>query len=215
MGEILVIGGPGTGKTRMILKFLPDFKKVVWVTTIKSAEVVRRSIEPMFNIELWIIDTHTWVKRSTHTERDIIVSNPINLNEVSLAIGRVLDIVGKGYLLAFDSISGLLLYHATQRVVHFLRNILVRLESDNASGIFTLVKNAHDIHTETSVSLMFSNIIELERRFDKDVKRFIKLVKTLGYVEPEFAEFTIDKDGIHLPNRIENFIREQLKKTYA
>jgi KaiC/GvpD/RAD55 family RecA-like ATPase len=215
MGDILVIGGPGTGKTRMILKFLPDFKKVVWVTTIRSAEVIRRSIEPMFDVDLWIIDTHTWVKRSTHTEKDIIVSNPINLNEVSLAIGRVLDIVGKGYLLAFDSISGLLLYHATQRVVHFLRNILVRLESDDASGIFTLVKNAHDIHTETSVSLMFSNIIELERRFDNDVKRFIKLVKTLGYIEPEFAEFTIDRDGIHLPKRIEDFIREQLKKTYA
>jgi KaiC/GvpD/RAD55 family RecA-like ATPase len=215
MGDILVIGGPGTGKTRMILRFLPDFKKVVWVTTIKSAEVIRRSIEQMFDIELWIVDTHTWVKRHTHTERDIIVSNPINLNEVSLAIGRVLDLVGSRYLLAFDSISGLLLYHATQRVVHFLRNILVRIESDKASGIFTLVKNAHDVYTETSVSLMFSNIIELERRFENDVKRYVKLIKTFGYIEPEFAEFTIDAEGIHLPKPIEDFIREQLKRSFA
>ncbi len=129
-----------------------------------------------------------------------------------MAIGRVLDLVGEGYLLAFDSISGLLLYHATQRVVHFLRNILVRIESDKASGIFTLVKNAHDIYTETSVSLMFSNIIELERRFDDSVKRYVKLVKTFGYIEPEFAEFTIDSEGIHLPKPIEDFIRDQLKK---
>ncbi len=215
MGDVLIIGEPGTGKTRTIFKFLPDFKKIVWVTTIKSAEVIRRSVESKFKVDLWVVDTHTWVRRHTHTEKDVIVSNPINLNEVSLAIGRVLDLVGEGYLLAFDSISGLLLYHATQRVVHFLRNLLVRIESDRASGIFTLVKNAHDIYTETSVSMMFSNIIELERRFDSGVKRYIKLLKTFGYIEPEFAEFTIDSEGIHIPKPIEDFIREQLKRTFA
>ncbi len=215
MGDVLIIGEPGTGKTRVIFNFLPDFKKVIWVTTIKSAEIIRRSIEPHFDVDLWVVDTHTWVRRPSHTEKDIIVSNPINLNEVSLAIGRVLDLVGSRYLLAFDSISGLLLYHATQRVVHFLRNILVRIESDKASGIFTLVKNAHDVYTETSVSLMFSNIIELERRFDDGVKRYIKLIKTFGYIEPEFSEFTLDAEGIHLPKPIEEFIRDQLKRTFA
>jgi len=214
MGDILIIGEPGTGKTRMIFKFLPHFRKVIWVTTIRSAEVIRKSIESQFDVELWIVDTHTWVRRASHTEKDVIVSNPINLNEVSLAIGRVLDVVGPRYLLAFDSISGLLLYHATQRVVHFLRNILVRLESDKASGMFTLVKNAHDIYAETSVSLMFSNIIELERKFEDGVRRYIKLIKTFGYVEPEYAEFTIDSEGIHLPKPIEDFILDQLKKTH-
>ncbi len=215
MGDVLVIGEPGTGKTRFVFRFLPEFDKVVWITTIRSAEVIRRSIESNFDLDLWIIDTHTWVRRPTHKEKDVIVSNPINLNEVSLAIGRVLDLVGERYLLAFDSISGLLLYHATQRVVHFLRNLLVRIESDKAAGIFTLVKNAHDLHTETSVSLMFSNIIELERRFEGGVTRYVKLVKTFGYVEPEFAEFTIDSKGIHLPKPIEDFVRKQLKKTFA
>ncbi len=214
MGDVLVIGEPGTGKTRFIFRFLQEFDKVVWITTIRSAEVIRRTVESNFDVDLWIVDTHTWVRRPTHTEKDVIVSNPINLNEVSLAIGRVLDLVGGKYLLAFDSISGLLLYHATQRVVHFLRNLLVRVESDKAAGIFTLVKNAHDLHTETSVSLMFSNIIELERKFEGKVTRYVKLVKTFGYVEPEFAEFTIDSDGIHLPKPIEMFVREQLKKTF-
>ncbi len=215
MGDVLVIGEPGTGKTRFIFKFIPEFDKVVWITTIRSAEVIRRTIESNFNVDLWIVDTHTWVRRPTHKEKDVIVSNPINLNEVSLAIGRVLDLIGERYLLAFDSISGLLLYHATQRVVHFLRNLLVRIESDRAAGIFTLVKNAHDLHTETSVSLMFSNIIELERKFEGRVTRYVKLVKTFGYVEPEFAEFTIDSKGIHLPKPIEMFVKEQLKMTFA
>lgn len=215
MGDLLLIGEPGTGKTLLIknLLTLDFFKKVVWVTTVRTSKIVRNLITDTFNGELWVVDIYTRAGRKNLDDRDVIVRNPLNLNEVSLAIGNALDNVEDDYIFILDSISGLLLYHSTQQVIHILRNILLRIEEDDAAAIFTLVKNAHDIHTETSISLLFLNVIELDREFlknEKSVKRYIKIIKAFKYVTPEVTEFTIDKDKIILPKHIQEFIISSL-----
>ena len=211
MGSLLLIGSPGTGKTRLILKYLRSFDKVLWISTTESAPNVREKIQG-FKGEMWVVDTHTWDQKINITSRDIIVNNPLNLNEVSIAIGKALDSLKRNYFISFDSISGLLLYHTPQKVIHFLRNIVVRMTSDSGSGIFTLVKNAHDIHTETSISLVFNNIIELERVFDwEDVKRFIRVVRASSYVEKEVGEIKIVKDDLIVPDELDRFIKSQLR----
>jgi len=197
----------------MIYKYLSEFDKALWITTTRSADIVRREVEAAFeSLDLWIVDTHTWQRRPTHTSKDLIVSNPLNLNEVSLAIGKALDNLKSNYFLAFDSISGLLLYHPPQKLIHFLRNIVVRIESENSCGIFTLVKNAHDIHTETSVSLIFSDIIELEREWVNDkVRRFLKIIRASEFVPVDMSEFKITENGIELPQEIDSYIRRKLR----
>jgi len=213
MGNILVIGDPGSGKTRLIFRYISDYDKIVWVTTIKSAEKVRKDLSHFNFKELWVVDTHTWQRRATHTKYDVVVSNPLNLNEVSLSVGKVLDNVKRDYFLAFDSISGLLLYHHAPKVIQFLRNLVVRLESEGGRGIFTLVKNAHDMHTETSVSLIFNNIIQLERIFNgESVRRLVKVVRASKYIEPEISEFRITSNGIELDPSLDAFIKDELKK---
>ncbi len=210
MGSLLIIGSPGTGKTRLILKYLKSFNRVLWISTTESAPNVRRKIRN-FNGELWVVDTHTWDQKINVTSRDVIVNNPLNLNEVSIAIGKALDSLKKNYFIAFDSISGLLLYHSPQKVIHFLRNIVVRMISDNGSGIFTLVKNAHDIHTETSISLVFNNILELDRIFSaEEVKRLMKVIRASSYVEREIGEFKLVKDDLVIPDEFDTFIKSQL-----
>jgi len=215
MGELLLIGEPGTGKTLLIKNIveLNFFKKVVWVTTIRPPQVVRNLITNTFDGELWVIDVYTRTRRKNLDRKDIIVKNPLNLNEISLAIGNALDNVVDDYMFVLDSISGLLLYHPTQQVTHILRNIIARIEEDEAAAIFTLVKNAHDIHTETSICLLFLNIIELSKvtiTYKKDVKRYIKIIKASKYVSPEVSEFTIEKDKIILPQAIKEFIISSL-----
>ena len=211
MGDLLLIGEPGTGKTLLIKNIIESnfFKKVVWVTTVRPYKVVRKFIANTFDGELWVIDVCTRTRRGNLGCKDIVVINPLNLNEISLAIGNVLDNVVDDYIFVLDSISGLLLYHSTQQVTHILRNILGRIEEDDAAAIFTLVKNAHDIHTEIAISLLFLNIIELSRviiTYKKDVKRYIKIIKASKYVSPEVSEFTIDKGKIILPQPIKEFI---------
>ena len=211
MGSLLLIGSPGTGKTRLILKYLKFFNKVLWISTTESAPNVRSKIEN-FGGEFWVVDTHTWDQKIDVSHRDIIVNNPLNLNEVSIAIGKALDSLKRDYFISFDSISGLLLYHTPQKVIHFLRNIVVRMTSDNGSGIFTLVKNAHDVYTETSISLVFNNILELERDFNRDdVRRFIRVIRASSYIEKEIGELKFIRDDLLIPEELDVFIKSQLR----
>ncbi|MBE8538516.1 DUF7504 family protein [Geoglobus acetivorans] len=210
MGSILLIGEPGTGKTRLILKYMKYFDRVLWISTTESAPTVRRKFNN-HNSNIWIVDTHTWDQQVKTTPQDIIVNNPLNLNEVSIAIGKALDNLKKDYFVVFDSISGLLLYHTPQKIIHFLRNIVVRMESDGSSGIFTLVKNAHDVQTQTSITLVFQNIVELERQINSDsVRRLIKIVRASQYVESEIGEMKITKDDVAIPDVLDQFIKAQL-----
>lgn len=210
MGSILLIGSPGTGKTRLILKYLKYYNKALWVSTTESAPDVRKKLDN-YSGDLWVVDTHTWDQKVNVTSKDIIVSNPMNLNEVSIAIGRALDNLKEGYFIAFDSISGLLLYHTPQKVIHFLRNIVVRMNSDGGGGIFTLVKNAHDIHAETSISLIFHNIVELERIFNhNNVRRLIKIIRASEYIEKEIDELKLVKNDLIISDELDRFIRSQL-----
>ena len=207
MGEILLSGVPGAGKTILLKKIIRDFKNVIWVTTTRSARALRKIL---MNDEIWIIDTHTWAHVKFHP-RDIVISNPLNLNEVNLGISRLLDSMNGKSLVILDSLTGLLLYHNLQRVIHFLRSALVKMEEKDASGIFTLVKNAHDIHTETSMYAFFPVVIELLREDDGETKRFIRVVKATEYVEPSFGEVKVVKDDIILPDHIMEYILKVLK----
>ena len=157
MTHILIIGPPGTGKRKYLEEIAVEFDNVVWVTTLSSAYFVRKRLGRK---NIWIIDTYTWGKKESEEERDIIVSNPLNLNEVSLAINKVLDSIEGKYLLVMDSISGLLVCHTPQRILHFLRALLVRIEKERSSGIFTLIKDAHEKTVEVSISMYFPTIIE-------------------------------------------------------
>ena len=207
MGEILLSGVPGAGKTILLKKIIRDFKNVIWVTTTRSARALRKIL---MNDEIWIIDTHTWAHVKFHP-RDIVISNPLNLNEVNLGISRLLDSMNGKSLVILDSLTGLLLYHNLQRVIHFLRSALVKMEEKDASGIFTLVKNAHDIHTETSMYAFFPVVIELLREDNGETKRFVRVVKATEYVEPSFGDVKVVKDDIILPDHIMEYILKVLK----
>ena len=207
MGEILLSGVPGAGKTMLLKKIIKEFENVIWITTTRSAKALRKVLN---NDEIWIIDTHTWSYVKFHP-RDIVISNPLNLNEINLGISRLLDNMNGKSLVVLDSLTGLLLYHNLQRVVHFLRSALVKMEEKEASGIFTLVKNAHDIHTETSMYAFFPVVIELLREDNIETKRFVRVIKATEYVEPSFGEVKIVKDDIILPDNIMNYILKELK----
>ena len=157
MTHVLINGPPGTGKCKYLEDISLEFDNVVWITTLSSAYFVRKRLK---REDVWIIDTYTWGKKESNESRDIIVSNPLNLNEVSLAINKVLDDMEGNYLLVMNSISGLLIYHTYQRILHFLRALLVRIEKEKSSSLFTLVKDAHEKTVEVSISMYFPNIVE-------------------------------------------------------
>ena len=210
MNYLLLVGEPGTGKILLLLRLIKECNNVVWVTTTRSARAVRKIIK---REDIWIVDTYTWARTKSHP-RDVIIEDPLNINRVSLGIERVLDSISSRCLLIFDSISGLLIYHPLQKIIQFLKGLLVKIEGLHPS-VFTLIKNAHDRQTELTIYMMFPSIIEFIRRdYDDKTKRFLRVIKATEFIDPDFSEFNIVRDGIILPKQIENYILKVLGVSY-
>jgi KaiC/GvpD/RAD55 family RecA-like ATPase len=204
--SILLSGEPGVGKIVLLLKLIRSFNDVIWVTTVRSARMVRQITK---RDDIWIIDAFSWI--SSHP-KDVVIGDVHDLNKLSLNINSILDSVGNDEcLLVFDSISGLLTYHPIQKVMQFLKSLLVRTEGKYGS-VFTFIKNAHDRQTELTIYMLFPSVVELIRMYkDFEMRMFVRIVKSVGYINPNFAEFKIMKDDILLPKHVEEYIFKQLR----
>lgn len=204
--SILLSGEPGVGKIVLLLKLIRSFNDVIWVTTVRSARMVRQITK---RDDIWIIDAFSWI--SSHP-KDVVIGDVHDLNKLSLNINSILDSVGNDEcLLVFDSISGLLTYHPIQKVMQFLKSLLVRTEGKYGS-VFTFIKNAHDRQTELTIYMLFPSVVELIRMYkDFELRMFVRIVKSVGYINPNFAEFKIMKDDILLPKHVEEYIFKQLR----
>jgi len=205
--EILISEEPGTGKTLLLIKLMKEFDNIIWVTTTRSSKRLRRFLK---NDKVWIIDAYSGTKVNFHP-RDLVIGNPFNLNEVKLEISRIINQIKGETLVIVDSITGLLLYHNLYEVIHFIRSVLIKAEERKISSVFTLVKNAHDIHTVINLYAMFSTVIELLRKDNNETRRFVRVVRALEDIEPNFGEVKIVKDDIILPDYIMDYIIRVLK----
>ncbi len=181
---VLLSGTPGSGKCKLIGTILENFENVIWITTLESSKFVRKKFADK---NLWVIDTFTYGEQLSR-DKDIYIMNPTNLNEISLAISRIVERVGKNYLLVMNSISGLLIYHTPQKLIHFIRTILGRLEADSSNGIFTLVKDAQNREVEISITMFFPNVVEVEGN--------LRVVKSAYPLEKNVFKFEEGKDLI-------------------
>lgn len=181
MSYVLLLGEPGVGKCRLLEKIVNDFENVVWITTTYSFEKVRERLGG----RPWIVDVFSWGMKETKNEKDIVVVNPTNLNEISLAVSKVLDRVKKNYILVLNSISGLSVYQPLAKVMNLLRVLLVKVENDKAKAIFTLVSGAQEKQFEIGMMMLFPNIVEV---FDRE----IRVLKSFNS-EVEKGEYKVER----------------------
>ena len=168
MSYLLLMGSPGVGKCKLLEKVANDFENVVWVSTIYSAEKVRKEV----GNKPWIIDVFSWGMKEAKEGKEIVVSNPANLNEISLAVSKVLQNIRAEYILILHSISGLAIYQPLAKVVNLLRVLLARVENDRAKAVFTLVSGAQDRQFEIGTIMFFPNVVELFEREIRVLKSF-------------------------------------------
>ncbi|MFN3384411.1 MAG: hypothetical protein ACK401_05895 [Archaeoglobaceae archaeon] len=162
MSYLLLISKPGIERLELLKELADDFENVVWVSTLYSAEKLRE----MLGKKPWLVDAFSWGMKEAG-EKEIVVSNPTNLNEISLAVSKILQDVQGNYILIFHSISGLAVYQPLAKVINLLRVLLVRIENDKAKAIFTLISSAQDKQFEIGTMIFFPNVVEL---FDREVK---------------------------------------------
>ncbi|MEG9195126.1 MAG: hypothetical protein HA489_01425 [Archaeoglobales archaeon] len=159
MSYILLSGYPGAGKCKVLQEISNDFENVIWITTTYSIENVRKMIKK----RSWVIDAFSWgMSEAIDKERDLIVPNPTNLNEISLSFSKVIEKINGNYILILNSISGLAIYQPLPKIINLLRTILIKVEKDRSNAIFTLVKGAQDMAFEISLMMLFPNIVEIE-----------------------------------------------------
>ncbi|MCS7119163.1 MAG: hypothetical protein RMH75_03735 [Archaeoglobaceae archaeon] len=168
MSYLLLLGEPGVGKCRLLEKLINDFENVIWITTVYSFEKVRERIGD----KAWIVDVFSWGMKEVKSEKDLIVANPTNMNEISLAVSKVLQKIKKDYLLILNSISGLSVYQPLSKVMNLLRVLLMKIEGDKAKAVFTLVTGAQDRQFEIGTMMLFPCIVELLDREVRVLKSF-------------------------------------------
>ena len=207
MREILISEDPGAGKTLLLMKLMKEFDNVVWVTTTRSAKSLRKILK---SDNVWIIDAYSGTRVKFHP-RDLVINNPFNLNELRMAIFQVIDQIKEEMIVIFDSITGLLIYYGLREIIRFISSLFAKVEERQASSIFTLVKNAHDLHTIMNIYAIFPTVIELLREDNNEIRRFIRIIRALEDVEPNFGEIKIVKDDIILPDCIMDYIMRILE----
>lgn len=167
MSYLLLIGDPGVGKLRLLREIAEDFENVLWVSTVFSAERVREIIGK----KPWVLDAFSWGMKKAG-EKELVIANPMNLNEISLAVSKILQEIGKNYFLVFHSISGLAVYQPLSKVINLLRALFMKIENDNAKAVFTLTSGAQERQFEIGAMIFFPNVVELHEREIRVVKSF-------------------------------------------
>lgn len=159
MTYILLSGYPGVGKCKILKELANDFENVIWVTTTYTTGNVRRGLKG----DAWVIDAFSWgMGELKPGERDFVVSNPTNLNEISLSFSKALERTGRDYILILNSISGLAVYQPLPKILNLLRTLIIKVEKDRAKAVFTIVKGAQEKTFEISLMMVFPNIVEIE-----------------------------------------------------
>lgn len=176
MSYLLLIGAPGSGKLKLLREVIDDFDNVLWVSTVFSAEKIREIIGK----KPWVIDAFSWGMKKAE-KGEIVIANPMNLNEISLAVSNAIQNIQKDYILIFHSISGLAIYQPLAKVVNLLRALLMKIETDKAKAIFTLTSGAQERQFEIGAMMFFPNVVELHERGIKVIKSFNPAVELGEY----------------------------------
>ncbi|MEM1592957.1 MAG: hypothetical protein QXD49_01695 [Archaeoglobaceae archaeon] len=167
MSYLLLIGKPTIEGLELLKELVNDFEDTVWVSTVYSAEKIREIIGK----KPWVVDAFSWGMKSAE-EKEFVVANPTNLNEISLAVSKVLQDVREDYILILHSISGLAIYQPIAKVINLLRVLLMKIENDKAKAIFTLISGAQERQFEVGTMMFFPNVVELSEREIRVVKSF-------------------------------------------
>ncbi|MCS7144272.1 MAG: hypothetical protein NZ879_04555 [Archaeoglobaceae archaeon] len=159
MSYILLSGYPGVGKCKILQEIAKDFENVIWITTTYSISNVRKKLKK----DAWVIDAFSWGMGELKVgERDFIIPNPTNLNEISLSFSKVLEKIRGEYILILNSISGLGVYQPLPRILNLLRALIIKIEKDDAKAVFTIVKGSQERSFEISLMMLFPEIAEIE-----------------------------------------------------
>ncbi|RLI85251.1 MAG: recombinase RecA [Archaeoglobales archaeon] len=97
----------------------------------------------------------------------------------------------RSILLAFDTISTLLMYLNPQTVFRFLHVLTSRLRAAGAVGLYVVEEGMHDEKTTTTLKQLFSGVVEFR---EEEGKRFFRFISST--IRTDWKEFTIENEKV-------------------
>ncbi len=141
-----------------VIGFSKDFKKPCYVTLNEPFEKIRGLYG---NKKLLIVDCVTsTVKTPPDDDEVLFVSSPKSLTEISIAIQKSFDDFGSDFLI-FDSISTLMVYEKSVRMMKFIHNMILKLRGENANSILIVMKDDMGDDILKDLSMFVDKVIEV------------------------------------------------------
>ncbi len=204
----LIIGPTGEEKLLFSLQFIEEGLKRGEPGIIITANQLPIDIEKLAEKHKWnfkmrentnllkFIDCYSWTLGKTigSDRKDIIIQGPNALNDLSIALSKVVSSLSrpnKPMRICFSSLSTFLLYNEKESMYKFMQIIGARLKTMGATAIFLLEDEMHDKKIETTIKLLSDEVI------------YIKKEKKVWFLDkeslPEKIKIQINDKGISAP----------------
>lgn len=200
--NVMVIGPPLVGKSifvrNIVLEKVGSGSGGIYITTKDTAETILDWFQ-RFNLDgIKIIDcvSRTIFSDAPDTE-DIKRVSIMDLTGISVRINMFLERFWKSgkrdVVIAFDSISTVLMYLNPQTVFRFLHVLTNRIKSFGAFALYTVDENMHDERIIAMLKQLFNGVIELRDEGNRRVFRYVS-----PSVRTEWKEFNIVNDKLEV-----------------
>ncbi len=200
--NIMVIGPPLVGKSifvrNIVLEKVSGGSGGIYITTKDTAETILDWFQKFNLNEIKIIDcvSRTIFSDAPDTD-DIKRVSIMDLTGISVRINMFLERFWKSgkrdVVIAFDSVSTVLMYLNPQTVFRFLHVLTNRIKSFGAFAFYTVDENMHDERTIAMLKQLFNGVIELKDEGNRRIFRYVS-----PSIRTEWKEFNIVNDKLEV-----------------
>jgi KaiC/GvpD/RAD55 family RecA-like ATPase len=189
---VLVLGEPGTAKSTFCFNFihegLVDKESCIIITTYDTPEHIMSTMDAVgldhvASKDLLFIDCYSW-RLGASSKSGYVISQPDDLNRLSLVIDKAIKKGKPPYRIIFDSLSDIMLHVEPEIAVKFIQVISAKIKKARGVGLFILERGMHDDKYVKTIEYFSDGILET---YVEKSERFIKIkkmAKTLHTLKP-------------------------------
>ena len=209
-------GVPAAGKTILAVtlaaELLESGKKCLYITTelpptevLENAEIIGKDLSNyVVKGALRFADAYSW-------RLDVRGDNVINLPDLGQfghVIKEMMDSQGKGCVVIFDTLTGLMVYHEPEHVIKFMQIQVARFRQNGSFTLIIIETGAVDRNVMRMLTLGVDALVEIKLREERGyLRRYLRVFSAKkAKHRTEWIPFDVTSKGFAL--RMEGLKKE-------